>query len=461
MGARQSGISGLFILVILVLVALGVLAITSFNRVNDWTTERQNTTASLVKAAAALDAFAAASSRLPCPADPTVDAGVEVTSGANNCQFTQGTLPWNTLGLRRDDAYDDWAHKISYRVYTGSGGFTQAGGMSMTSCDIAVGTNGPDANGLCHTPHTTVATTTIASDFISGKGLQVIDFGTTYSGASPTGGAAYVVISHGPTGLGSYTSSGVQLAIPKGDEKDNTNATGPFHLEAFSDSNTSATDPSHFDDLLVYRLVTSVVKNAGLGARPWLGFTSDVVLNKNTLTTALGSNPHSDTGAQSIVLPNATVSAFNSSGAQDVSYVHGGGANDGIGGVDGGGGLLTSATGAFLTIDLNLVSQQFAFTVDNFNTTGTSQEQVQVAFFQVAGGTATAVGSSVVKKSCNTDTQSESFSVDAGVSFNRVVLTPITATGGGASDLSLSEMASCLEGVSCVTSLASSGHSCP
>ena len=88
-------------------------------------------------------------------------------------------------------------------------------------------------------------------------------------------------------------------------------------------------------------------------------------------------------------------------------------------------------------------------------------EQVQVAFFQVAGGTATAVGSSVVKKSCNTDTQSESFSVDAGVSFNRVVLTPITATGGGASDLSLSEMASCLEGVSCVTSLASSGHSCP
>ncbi len=207
-----------------------------------------------------------------------------------NCQFDQGTIPWTTIGgMRRDDAFDAWAHKLSYRVYAGNTGFTQVGGMSMTNCDTVVGTGGTTGSGLCRADHTTVA-----SDFVSGKGLTISDFATTYNNGSPTGGAAYVLISHGPSGLGSYTSSGIQLALPKGDEKDNTKATGPFHIEAFSDSMTGDTDPNHFDDILVYRLVTDVVKNASCGAQFWVPACyklSAVAFDKNTLAAALGSNP--------------------------------------------------------------------------------------------------------------------------------------------------------------------------
>ncbi len=141
-------------------------------------------------------------------------------------------------------------------------------------------------------------------------------------------------------------------------------------------------------------------------------------------------------------------------------------ANDGIGGVNGGGGngLLTSTGGEGLQLDLALDSHQFAFTLDHFNTTGTSNEQVLLSFYETAGGIATAVGSPVTKASCAAaDTQSESFSVDAGVTFNRVVVQPVAATGGGASRLVPLGIpaADVCRGVSCVTILAPSGHTCP
>ena len=450
MRARAQGASGLFILVILILAALGVLAAVALNRTTDSTSERQNTNTSLAKAGAALEAFAGASGRLPCPANPAVDDGLEVTSGAAGCQYTQGTLPWTTIGVRRDDAYDAWGHKISYRVFTGgAGSLTQAGGMSMANCDSVV--DGGGASGtICQADHST-----LAANFLVGKGLTVVDYGVSHTDT------AYVVLSHGPTGLGSYTASGVRLDMPKGDEKDNTNDTGPFHVEAFSDPNTGASDPSHFDDLLYYRSITAVVNAAGLAARPWAGALSAVTFDKNTLTAALGSSPRSDTGASTIAFANVTVSAFNSGGtSEDISYVHGGGANDGIGGVNGGTNLLTSG-GEGLRLDFSANAQQLAFTLDNFNTTGTSAEQVELRFFQVVGNVATLQGSPVTKQSCATDTQSESFSVNPSVTFNRVEVRPVAATGGGTSDFSLSEIRSCTASATCQASLAAGGHTCP
>jgi len=447
MGER--GASGLFILVVLVLVALAVLAVVALNRTTDSTADLQNSTASLAKAGAALEAYAGASGRLPCPANPAVDDGVEVTSGATDCQYTQGTLPWTTIGMRRDDAYDAWGHKLSYRVFTGgAGSLTQAGGVSMVNCDSVV--DGGGASGtICQADHST-----LAANFLSGKGLTVIDFGVNH------GDTAYVVLSHGPTGLGAYTSSGVQLNLPNGDEKDNTKDTGPFHVEAFSASNTSATDPSHFDDLLYYRSITAVVNATGLAARAWSGALSAVTLDKDTLAAALGSNPRSDTGATTIAFTNVTVSAFNSGGSEDISFVHGGGANDGIGGVNGGTNLVTSG-GEGLQLNFTTNARQFAFTVDNFKSLGVSAEQLELRFYEVVGATATLQGSPVTRQSCATDNQSESFSVDPGATFNRVEIRPLPATGGGVSDFSLSEIRSCAASVTCQTALAASGHSCP
>ena len=447
----ERGASGLFILVILILVALAVLATVALNRQADSTAERQNTVASLAKAGAALDAFAGASGRLPCPANPAVDDGVEVPAGGTtNCANKDGTLPWATIGVRRDDAYDSWGHKISYRVYNGGAdSLTQASGVSMVNCDIAVDGGGP-AGTICQADHST-----LAANFLSGKGLTVVDFGVTHSDT------AYVVLSHGTTGLGSYTASGVQLDLPKGDEKDNTKATGPFHIEAFSDPNTKYDDPSHFDDLLYYRSIIAVVNAAGLVARPWAGALSAVTFDKNTLAAALGSNPHTDTGTSTIAFSNVTVSAFNSGGgAENISYIHGGGANDGIGGVNGGTNLVTSG-GEGLQLTFSADAQQLAFTLDNFKTTGTSAEQVELRFYEVVGTIATLQGSPVTKPSCATDTQSESFSVNPSVTFNRVEIRPVTATGGGTSDFSLSEVRSCKSSATCQTMLASSGHTCP
>ena len=463
MRAGERGASGLFILVILILVALGVLATVALNRQSDATAERQNTTSSLAKALAALDAFAAASARLPCPADPALDTGIEaVVAGAATCDKPQGTLPWNSLGMRRDDAYDSWGHKISYRVYTGpAGSLTQPGGASMVDCDTVeafpggttavVGSSG----GLCRTDHTTTP-----AQFLAGKGLTVTDFGTVHNDV------AYVVISHGVTGLGSYTTSGVQLPDqPKTEELANTQATGPFTLEAFSDSNTSATSNGHFDDLLAYRTISDLVKVANLSARDWPDdVLSSVTFDQNALTSALGSNPHSDSGTTTISFPNLTVSAFNSGGAENISYVHGGGVNDGIGGVNGGTNLLTSG-GEGLQLTFASDAQQFAFTLDNFNSTGSSNEQVELRFYKVVGNTATLQGSPVTKASCASDTLSESFSVNPvpSVTFNRVEIRPVTATGGSASDFSLSEERTCTSSVTCQTMLASSGsgHACP
>ncbi|HLX22543.1 MAG TPA: hypothetical protein VKR38_04270 [Usitatibacter sp.] len=462
---------------ILVLVAVSVLAANLLSRVGSAQDDQNNTMASLKRAAAALDAFAGMTMRLPCPAnpsDPSGDVGVEITSGLADCQYRQGTLPWKTIGLSRSDAYDAWGHKISYRVYLGSAGsLVQAGGASMADCDTneafptaATGATG-GVGGLCQPGTTGPATsnpdptlrTTPPSAFLAGKGLQLFDFGVEQKDAFGNDDVAYVLISHGLSGLGSYSSSGVQLPLPSGDEKDNTKDTGPFHIEAFSAIDTKDTSPSHFDDLLVYRTISDLATKANLAPRNWPDTVlSAITFDKNTLAAALGSNPHSDTGQTTIALNNVTVSAFNSSGAQDIAYDHGGGDPDAIGGVSGSGLLQSGGDG--LQLDFAENARQFAFTVESFNTTGTSQEQVQLQFYTVVAGVAT-LQNTIVKPSCSLTTQVESFSVDAGSNFNRVVLSPIANTTGGASSLALAEVRTCVASVSCVTSLAPTGVTCP
>ena len=474
MPRSERGASGLLILVILVLIAVSVLATSLLSRIGSAGDEQNNTYASLNRAAAALDAFAGATMRLPCPArpdDPAGDVGVELTSGAAGCLYPEGTVPWKTIGLSRNDAYDAWGHKISYRVYLGNAGsLVQAGGASMADCDtIEAFPTGPTAaaggvGGLCQPGTTGPGTanpdpslrTTPPAQFLAGKGLTLTDFGVVHNDV------AYVLFSHGMTGLGSYTSSGAQLDIPKGDEKSNLNDIGPFFIEAFSGSDTSATSPSHFDDLLVYRTIPDLATRANLAARDWPDtILSAVTFDKSTLTTALGSSPSSDTGQSTIAFNGVNVSAFDSGGAQDISYVHGGGSVDGIGGVNGGGGngLLTSG-GEGLQFNFPTDARQFAFTLDSFDTSGASQEQVEVRFYEVVGVTAT-LENTVVKQSCSSSGAVASFSIDAGQNFNRVEIRPVTSTGGSASDFSLSEIRTCVASVTCTTSLAPSGNSCP
>src|SRR6185503_11825319 len=147
----------------------------------------------------------------PCPAKGSVDTGDEDATGPSfTCNSPTGTLPWRAIGLAHDGQFDAWGWKISYRVYTGAGGsLTQPNGASMALCttDHSAASAGVGAGGICQVAAGEVHTWD--TDYLLGKGLTVNDFG-----AAPRTDAAYVLISHGVSGLGAYTSAGQQKAAP-------------------------------------------------------------------------------------------------------------------------------------------------------------------------------------------------------------------------------------------------------
>lgn len=267
-GRREGGATGLLIVLVLVLTMGGYLATSVLARVATSRGDLRETSRRMARATGAIDQFAASAARLPCPADPAATTGLEspvVPTGT--CTFGDGTLPWATLGLKSDDAFDTWGRKLSYRVYAGSGGggngsLTRPNGINMVDCAIN-GSAGKDSNGLCLPADPNPANRTNDATFLAGKGLTLTDFGTTYNDV------AYVVLSCGPTGAGGYTVSGAQLDLPVGDQRNNLRDTGPFTIRAFSDPDVEPTTGQHFDDLLAYRRLPDLVRRANLVARTW------------------------------------------------------------------------------------------------------------------------------------------------------------------------------------------------
>ena len=473
MKRAQRGAGAVFIVIVLVIAALVVLAVGAFVRSSNAVSDLGQSTAHLAAAAAALDQFAGASGRLPCPADPAADTGDEVRAGPSfvTCTYPQGTLPWRTIGMRRDDSFDPWGWKISYRVWTNSpsgvGSFTQDNGASMVNCDTvqALSLRQPlDGSGLCPAAHDTTDAYFVAGTGIpEGKGLVVVDFGTQYDATKTTGGAAYVLISHGPTGLGAYTASGAQQPLPtSADELSNTAATGPFVAKAASSTDVSAGDATHFDDLLLYRTVTDLAKRANLAARDWYDDVLEgVKFDTQTLANALGSAPGSDTGHTSITFAGVTVTAFNSGTAGDISFSTSGG-NEGIGEAGGGSNSLGGLAGEGIRIALTQTARKFAVTLKSFRKSsyfGTPYaEQVQLNFLK---GGVTVDG--VTKQACSSVNAVASYSVTAAADFDTVEIKALPATLAFLdSRFYVSEFASCAAtAASCTTTLATVGNTCP
>lgn len=224
----------------------------------------------------ALIQFVAVNGRLPCPANGTLDTGVEnpadpnPQNGAATCATLVGTVPWLTLGISQDFALDAWAQKISYRVFHGATGLTQTGGASMSDCDLYdTGLSIPlPANGLCET----VTHDNTAEQFLSGKGLSFDDKGDT------TSGVAFVLISHGPTGRGAFLPGGVQTPLPNAaNVPERANAANDtlipaqrtFYARGFSDPSASPDDANHFDDLTRFIRIDELIRKAARGPRDW------------------------------------------------------------------------------------------------------------------------------------------------------------------------------------------------
>jgi hypothetical protein len=464
MHRKQSGVSGLMVTFVLLLIVIALLVARLLTRLGDSAKDRNDTIASLERVQTALDQFAAAAganARLPCPADPSLDTGVESVRSASDCNFPTGTLPWMTIGLRRDDAYDAWGRKISYRVYLGNkGSLVRQKGPSMVDC-YDDGTNGPgkgtDANGLCKTDHTTSK-----ADYLATGGLSLTEM------SNPTrNDVAYVVMSHGPTGSGGYTVSGDQLDTHAGkDEKDNMKDTGPFHIDPWSDPDTAVNNNNHFDDLVAYRTIADLATKAGLAPRPWPApiVGNATFTNAGALATQLAGGPTSfDFGA--ITATGLTFGIVPAALAVDTT---GTGAGLGMGG----GADSQISSSAFESVrfsldDTSASATMFGITLNNFGTyiatisgiSYTYTERVRFTFSNNGSTVAT-----ITSTACTTDQPLVTYSLRPNTTFDAVRVTPLGAVrspsgSSGDTSFAVAGVAFCGTGGTCQSGV-SGGSPC-
>jgi len=153
----------------------------------------------------ALIGYAIINGHLPCPADGTIATG-QANAGAKKdacgTNANGGVLPWVTLGVSETDA---WGRRFTYRV-------TPDFALAATPFQLTTPSN-------------------------LNVGLSTADNGMA-------SGAPAVVVSHGPNGLGAYTSAGgAPITGAVGDELDNTDNNNHFVSHDFTPT---------FDDFVVW-----------------------------------------------------------------------------------------------------------------------------------------------------------------------------------------------------------------
>ena len=463
--AGQRGVIGVVALVVLVLIMVALIASYALSRLNASTEERTSTQARLARAQDALEQFVSGTHRLPCPANPAVDTGEEVQASSTTCTHGEGTIPWKTIGMRREEAFDGWGRKLSYRVYTnsGNGSLTQPEGASMVNCDTVETSPALGTNGVCNNPlNAPTRRDTTPAQFLAGKGFSLNDMGTAYSDV------AYVILSHGVSGNGGYSASGIRRDMPTGDERNNTRENGSFTIKAFSEPDVSPTAGTHFDDLLVYRRLEYMIKRAKLTARDWPEtYSTSQLFNAATVSTAVGSTVSSGQSLGTTVdFGRVTVSGFTGGTATDVNYVEttSGGVTTGAIGVAGSSTLMSSATGEFLRLDFDDKARKFAVTLTNFGTFFTFVEKAEFRFY-LSGSQ---VGAAQVMSGCAADGGLASFSITPTGDYDRVEIQPNASVspvfGSFISQFLVAEVKACSSTEStCTTSLAVSNPAsvCP
>jgi len=457
MRARQRGVSMIFLAVIAVLVAAGTLAFLALTRTATGLDRSAETTARLARIADALERFASVAERLPCPADPAASTGDSLPNAAivppATCTHVRGTVPWQALGLKQDDAFDAWGWKISYRVFPG---LTIAKGASMVDCDtIEPAPAGANADGTCRATHDTTE-----AQFLAGKGLALNDFGTGLTNA------AYVLISHGPSGLGGYTSSGTQKTpLPAGtDETANLN-NGPYVAKAASTVGDPAA-ATYFDDVVAYRRLPDFIRRANLSARNWPDAgAADITFNTPTLTAAMGGTAPSygNLGTSTLNVPGASIAGINNSGANELTFDNTGG-TEGIGGAGGTSGLaaaFSSENGEGVRVTLYSPAQKLGLTLNHFGRhtgqPGNPREQVELKFFNGTTSVATLVG-----QGCHTDGDIATLALNAGAPWDSVEIRAIPPTGGALpTQFFITQFIACPgSAATCETSMSAPSNAC-
>ncbi|MBX3675264.1 MAG: prepilin-type N-terminal cleavage/methylation domain-containing protein [Burkholderiales bacterium] len=296
--ARPEGFTLVEIAVVIVVLSLLLAMMAGIATAMLGQQRREATRQRLAGVETALALFVSQNRRLPCPGDGRVDganatAGIEergaggvcqVGGGANPNTQTHGVVPWRTLGLAEPDATDGWGNRLSYRV---APELAIDNAMDLTACDP--GGSGPLSAGFCNP--TTGATPCSSSTFpagctppttyTAGKGLKIRNLSSATLIMDPSTpvstGAAYIVISHGENGAGSYNSQGILQAgaTASGTLEGANNACNVV----FTGANSGATPPlvddfpsyaegtGHFDDFVLRPSILAVATKAQLGPR--------------------------------------------------------------------------------------------------------------------------------------------------------------------------------------------------
>jgi len=296
---RANGFSLVEISIVLVIIAILATVVAGPAVVQIKQRRATETQAKLAVIEGALALFAAQNYRLPCPALGTVDATdpaplvaaasgierVDSTTTPTACTLTNqqhGVIPWKALGLSVSEVTDGWGNIFTYRV---DASMIRLQSLNLTFCSpggspttAATGT-APHlrCDTLCSAATFTTNCTTPATVTV-GRGLKVQDISVTplaNPAASPSTGVAYVVISHGENGIGSYTATGSfnSSGSPAVGTEEAKNRADVAYVAATSylveNTPNFGEGTNHFDDFVLRRTILSVATKAQLGPRAY------------------------------------------------------------------------------------------------------------------------------------------------------------------------------------------------
>jgi type II secretory pathway pseudopilin PulG len=209
------------------------------------TVQIEGTEAKMEAIDVALLAFSKVHSRLPCPADATLNEdtsssfGVEAstpgtctgTNFTDSANVVAGQVPTKTLGLPDDYAFDTYGNRITYHIdkrITAANAFTS---HRIANTDIGA--------------------------------ISIHDA----SGNARTSKAVYALVSHGENGHGAYSRAGSRVngSITNTDELENCDCTssasnGTFNTTLVQKSTTvdNSNAANNFDDLVSYKVRSQI-----------------------------------------------------------------------------------------------------------------------------------------------------------------------------------------------------------
>jgi len=302
---RAAGFTLIEIAVVIVVLAFILAMIAGIATAMVGQQRREATRQRLAGVDTALALFVSQNKRLPCPADGQVvgtaaGAGAEARNAANgSCNIdgvdnrqTRGVVPWQSLGLSEPDITDGWGNRLTYRVAPElakypNNAIAAFGAMDFTYCDPGgVPYTNPPTNTIpnlettynlfCRTDcssSTFPNACTPPSIYTFNKGLSIRNLaGTTIMNpaATPSTGAAYVVVSHGENGKGAYNNQGVlqeASSTDSGTEEAKNAANLALAAYYVDDFPSYPAGTGHFDDFLLRPSILTVATKAQLGPR--------------------------------------------------------------------------------------------------------------------------------------------------------------------------------------------------